>query len=613
MCDVPDNQYRKLDISRCSSRCAGGTDCNCYVRCTGAQSGGGASGDKRCRLFPGNDTADAWAAWVDADRELEDRVSFTLTVDVSSEQKKRRSVSEWESVMKRAISEALGYTVLPSDVSVALVWPASTLRVHAKVYSGASGKQVEASVKGAQLQDVVAVALGRSGPSEVTGFAVEGVKLEPAQQGWNQLPQCLPPITIEVVSAKTNRGLMGATISIYPEEDRTPGTETLTAETDRIGKAKLATEGRFYRVSMEKYASAVGFFDRSTCGSSQASCNFKVAISPELPGEELADEDCSFVGRGPNDPGFLFRAVLTWDAKPKDLDIWARSLDCARDIWQRYGCNPDAMDCQKLFRDETKLARHEHCVVRRSSSVKKVANQLPQWAHWFSRKVDHLNLDRSRPWSEKNYIKLDVDERNGYGPETVTFANVPPGTYQIVVDTYGGMDKDIRLGNPVVTLYFGKSSVPFICKIDSSCTRSSMMWNVVNIVVEEVKRNATSETYRIRLKDRLQSMEDIHLMDMTTDPHFSPRHGYNSRYLKNVCYGTCEPSNGGFSGPKGKPYDSCVERLDPCDIPDNEKTDCGYVGTRLDECDTDRCCWKEVHGKVDHRGYSAVPWCFRPK
>jgi len=213
---------------------------------------------------------------------------------------------------------------------------------------------------------------------------------------------------------------------------------------------------------------------------------------------------------------------------------------------------------------------------------------------------------------------LDVDQRNGFGPETVSFKNVPPGTYQIVVDTFvsNGFE-DIRLGNPVVTLYFGKSSTPFKCKIDPSCTRSSKMWNVVNIVVEEVKANVTSETYRIRLKDTLQNMEDLRVLDMTTDGKFKQRHDtssdYSSEYLQNVCYGVCEPANGDFHGPKGKPYASCVERLDPCDIPDGEKQDCGYVGTRPEDCDTDKCCWKEVHGEVREDGYSVVPWCFSPK
>merc|ERR1719424_2671318 len=102
----------------------------------------------------------------------------------------------------------------------------------------------------------------------MTGFGVEDVKLRRmSRQGWNQLPQCLPAITVEVVSAKTNRGASGATITIYPDETRKPGTEVLTVKTDRNGKAKLATGGGHYRASKAKYASAVGFFDRKTCGS----------------------------------------------------------------------------------------------------------------------------------------------------------------------------------------------------------------------------------------------------------------------------------------------------------------------------------------------------------
>jgi len=561
ICERPDDQYGKLDVRLCSARCTGNQQCNCDVRCKGAKSGGGATGKKRCKLFPGNDTVDASAAWVDANLEMEDRVSFTLSVDVDSETGKSRSEEQWESVVRLAISDALGYNVMPSDVEVGISWLGSKLQVGAKVYSGASGQQVKAIVDGGGLKDAVAAALGMPDTSGMTGFGVANVKLLPAAQGWNQLPQCLPPITIEVVSAQTNKAVYGAEISIYPDEARTPGTETLTAKTAMNGRVSLATEGRFYTVTFPKYAAASGFFDRSTCGASQSSCSFKVAISPEMPGQEIDLQDCTFVGKAPNNPQFMLRAVLTWDKRPADLDIWARSLDCARDIWDKYSCNPGSSRCQYLFTSPSVLRRHDRCIVRSggSKTASKTTNQLPQWAHWYNKRVDTLNRDERRPWVESNYIKLDVDERNGFGPETVTFGNLPPGTYQIVVDTFTNGYADIRVGRPVVTLYLGRSSIPFKCTISPSCTAASRVWNVVNIVIEEVSRNSTSETYRVRLKDSRANMEKLHLLDVVTSSSFQLRHGYSDRYLQNVCFGACAPADGRAGGGRGSTSSGCVD------------------------------------------------------
>jgi len=182
-------------------------------------------------------------------------------------------------------------------------------------------------------------------------------------------------------------------------------------------------------------------------------------------------------------------------------------------------------------------------------------NPLPQWVNWQTRKVDKLNrhLDES-------YLYLDVDEKEGYGPETVTFMNIPHGAYQVVVDTWNSWSGiDVRDASPMVTLYIGKTSIPFKCTPDPSCASASKLWNVVNIIIEELQGNATSRKYRIRLKDSRSNMEPLHVLDLPTNDYFEVKaggvdnqRGYNSEYIKNVCHGTCEVA-------AGWSYDVCVD------------------------------------------------------
>jgi len=460
---------------------------------------------------------------------------------------------------------------------------ASKHLVQVNVSSGRDGKQVEANVKDGRLRGVIGAALGVPESSEIPDLTINDVKLHPAKKGWNQFPQCLPPVTIQVVSALSGNPIDGADISIYADSTCTPGTELLTGKTSEKGSATIATSGEngFYKVRKEGFAADVGFFDRNTC-QSQTSCTFKLVLSPTMSGVELDAQDCTFSVKA-EDPGFQMRAVLTWNNMLKDLDIWARSLTCARAITDKYGCDLEGSgtkrDCSRLFQfwnyEDDILRSRSSCIVRTCTSEcvewkwlllcqnyeedcsNVWVNPLPQWVNWYTRKVDTLNTDRRL--SSDSYLYLDVDEKNGYGPETVTFMNVPPGTYQVVVDTWDSSRSDVRDASPMVTLYIGKTSIPFKCTPDPSCTSESKLWNVVNIIIEEVQGDAGGRKYRVRLKDSHSNMEPLHELDLPTDDYFgvkaggeSPQRSYNNEYLKNVCYGTCEVA-------PGSSYDTCVD------------------------------------------------------
>ena len=56
--------------------------------------------------------------------------------------------------------------------------------------------------------------------------------------------------------------------------------------------------------------------------------------------------------------------------------------------------------------------------------------------------------------------KLDVDDRDGYGPETMTIYNDKTGEYTYYVDNYSNEIEMKNGSNAMVKVYFGNSGVP---------------------------------------------------------------------------------------------------------------------------------------------------------
>jgi hypothetical protein len=238
-------------------------------------------------------------------------------------------------------------------------------------------------------------------------------------------------------------------------------------------------------------------------------------------------------------------------------------------------------------------------------------NQFTKWVYWRSRYVDSLDMEitdgpdgwrtaKQRRGTEawgtsgsktlgshrrrrglSNYVVLDVDQRRGRGPETVTFHNVPPGTYQVAVDQFS---KDSLLGNdnikdgaPYVTIYLGGGQVAFDCAIPPECEAVQAVWNVVDIKIEAagVDVDGTNK-YSIRLIDdpakmtKLWSINKPASDDAETVSRYIPwRLGvmypkreayfkatiteYTDSQLQNVCYGKCKAS------PGTKGFDGCLD------------------------------------------------------
>lgn len=87
-------------------------------------------------------------------------------------------------------------------------------------------------------------------------------------------------------------------------------------------------------------------------------------------------------------------------------------------------------------------------------------------------------------------LNLEVDHRDGFGPETMTFTNVPPGLYKIAVHAFS-LETSLREANPTVKFWLG-DAVLIHCTLDrKSCGQSRQYsdvrwWNVATLSVEEL-------------------------------------------------------------------------------------------------------------------------------
>lgn len=163
---------------------------------------------------------------------------------------------------------------------------------------------------------------------------------------------------------------------------------------------------------------------------------------------------------------------------------------------------------------------------------------------------------------------LDVDEVSGYGPETITFNNVPPGTYQIAANIFSPAasyyPEGIKKGNPILRIIVGSDNLEFVCKIDKTCKSTSRIWNVANIRIldaGEVYENGGptgKHKYFIRVLDRKETMPKLSAFDLgttqrKTDEYFALEEPmmYNDAQLQDACVGVCTPP---------KDYETCMER-----------------------------------------------------
>lgn len=196
----------------------------------------------------------------------------------------------------------------------------------------------------------------------------------------------------------------------------------------------------------------------------------------------------------------------------------------------------------------------------------------PLWSHADNHAAKPFVKLTKRPdgkqskWNPDHGIVLDVDERSGHGPETITFRNVPPGTYQVAANIFSSPEyyKDIRKGHPTIRLFIGSSTEEFICQIEDDCQMTSRVWSVANIRIvdagEEYENGQRTGKHRyfLRVIDSEETMAKLDHVGLgttqtQTDDYFQAfsEFSYNSVQLGHTCVGKCRPPAG---------YENCMER-----------------------------------------------------
>jgi hypothetical protein len=419
------------------------------------------------------------------------------------------------------------------------------------------------------------------------------------------IPQCIAPIWVQIVDARTQGPLGGVTIAMWEDESRLRKVQETTTD-NAEGKANCFTSDPFIYLTATKdgYSALSWTIDRITMCSDPKNCGTQRAMSPKLSGGDIGDE-CHF-WVDPGSPNIGMRAVLEWLETPLDLDIWVRNYDCFESVAARYGCATGSTKNEGCRREEFSseaVQNQEYlaCGVSKprlmgpnGNEVSEMtggvtmldsglpilkgsfANQFSKWVTWVSRQCGTMQrkdpLDTTpSPWTTHNHIVLDVDKRSGYGPETVSFINPPPGIYQIVVDKYSANSAtSLKGGQPTVQLYFGANGVGFECKIDPQCPHDSRVWNVANIQITEDGVLGDRKKYKIRILDHAEDMKVLRRVELpTTERKMSRGCGpwcseayfqtassieYDDGYLQNVCYGTCKRMQ---TTPEA--FDSCLK------------------------------------------------------
>jgi hypothetical protein len=478
---------------------------------------------------------------------------------------------------------------------------------------------------------------------------------------------------VQIVNARDQQPLGGVLVTLYDDVNRNRelGSETTN---NAQGRANFFTSARdiYLKATKDGFNDLEWDVNRLTMCGDPTNCGTQRAMSPKLTGGEVGEE-CHFKA-DPSKPEIGFRAVLVWLAQPLDLDIWVRNYDCWRAVANQYACtswSTKDQGCQRTqFVSTSKRDEHfNSCAISKpllklpSGAISNelqggisqmdgngrpidnaaFANQFAKWVTWVSRhakKMNRLTPGASSTWTDDNHILLDVDQRSGYGPETVTFINVPPGTYQIVVDKYTSGAPSLKDGQPTVQLYLGSNGVSFECKIDPACPHSNGVWQVAQIYIRDAglwPGETKNRKYIIRIFDHIsEGMHPVRRVELpTTESKYSRSCGtfcsesyfrtasaseYDDGFLADICYGTCKRTRG-----TQPVYDICLRSWEgPFHLASAGHTVCEGVdeSANQDQCEEAVKKLAKKQGKTPKRAFqvcadlascSAATWASLPK
>jgi len=576
-CAIPDSAGGTLDLSGCKDVCFPGMPCSCRVTCAedNFNNGkGGSEGEVTC-ASDGNlarfvGLPSCMPVCVAPKDELR-------TVDVSRCQSRCNAipVNERDDTCNCEVTCLVPQTTPPGQ--------------------GQPGKQFCMFVPG----DATTAGYGKWVTADKTQWPTAS-KPE-GNPGWDQMPSCSQPIVLAVVDATNGAVLENAIIQCMDGDDPRVVQQVLKTSNTGLAMYQTALVNLQFKITLDGYNVFEDTKNRLTYCSDPTRCIISFPISKKLGGGDVHPAGCFFTAKSNMGVTFEMRAVLTWNENPADLDIWVRNVGCSEDTRKRYLCwradepqwdNGIGGDsCQRYrFREgntqylEKQACATKVCSVKTSGQESTVfyngvpqcynnyPNDFPKWIFWKARMMDKMDLrieDFSLPYNRiwpipdvatsgtlyrngdagdwkyrtAHWIVLDVDQRSGKGPETVTFHNVPPGTYQIAVDQFTDAP-NIKDANPEVRIYLGGNAISFRCTIPVNCQAAERVWSVVDIQIQHMPHRyidpqdgSESNKYSVRLVDDYARMAG---MSQDTAPSSSKGVGVY-RSGPPCLYGMCTP------------------------------------------------------------------------
>jgi len=548
-CPVPSNQMRTLDTSKCKRPCVAdaperskATDppCSCYLECAEGHKhvAGGEFGDYTCRMSAGNLSFPATADWVGPGGA---GVPFCMQ-------------QFWVEIVDASTGEPLaGARVGVADASRPdpVMWQVTER-------DGSHAGQVDFAVDYEKLRISV-------GMDNYIGITRE----------WDRGEHCKNPSDCGVRIALAKILKHG---DVHVEEDRCyvhaehVGHYSMQATLEWDGPEKIPDLDLWVR----SYECSLDTSTRYNCPQEQAGLAVEIDFL-SAPGMCPPHLKCD-----------------RWTFTDKDLAAH-----------EAKSCGLYVVETQSFYHHEKKHHKvrattatdQDGRVVWKSDSP--IPNQFAKWVFWDARYMKdlttrikgkceveheqmrsktnsktHFKMKQPPPlvellpefmdWPSDHHISLDVDQTYGYGPETATFVNVPPGTYQIVVNRFGPpKGPPINDANPRVTIRIGTNGV-FECRIPDTCKNRQNIWNVANILVEEDTSRPGKPRYRFRILDTAEEMIPLNRVSLpTVRKHFpggclafAPFFAYRTYFesaqfamgadpsdavLQASCHGQCEP------------------------------------------------------------------------
>ena len=91
----------------------------------------------------------------------------------------------------------------------------------------------------------------------------------------------------------------------------------------------------------------------------------------------------------------------------------------------------------------------------------------------------HIFYSNTGSYTAVPYAKLDTDDTNGYGPETITINQLFAGTYTYYIKNYSGGSSGLKNSDAVVQIYSGESCTANIIEVPTDT--NGLFWYVCDI------------------------------------------------------------------------------------------------------------------------------------